>query len=339
MAHGGDVRVPHVVSASVAAVLAQAGRPFTIDHDLANRLGLHLHEGLSEVLMDSSLANEAAWYALISPDGIVGQYNRDSWGVEVKDESPGEKQEDRGGNAHEEWPTTADEQIKDAESCRTRGCLELRWVPLAGQSIEAARNSTPPRHVVTHDMNLDEALNLWNGDYTGAASLLNLFPQRYVYLRGSLSASSTLECLRGSIFQELLLTSSFGSEHFSVSMYVSQKGLQTNLHVDQHSGFLVQLQGHKRVVLFNGRGRQAAAKVLRCRGWGDAAAPVNRRSWFDDGVPDEPGWPSLPPFVGLDGCEVEVGPGLALYIPKGYFHDVLSREQTTFGFVLRCHDC
>ncbi|CAK0824349.1 unnamed protein product [Prorocentrum cordatum] len=139
--------------------------------------------------------------------------------------------------------------------------------------------------------------------------------------------------------------------------------MQTNLHCDQHSGFLVQVVGSKRVVLV-GAGppsdvaAREARRALRCRHWGDLRAPVNRRSWHHDGLPDVPvaDWAGLAnggPFgpsslgarIGLGQiAEVELQPGQALYIPKGVFHDVLSRgvdglqSDETLGLVLRCFD-
>merc|ERR1712060_494188 len=123
-----------------------------------------------------------------------------------------------------------------------------------------------------------------------------------------------------------------GSEAYRTTLYASQRGLQTNLHADEHSGFLIQVRGVKRVVLFTPK----ASRSLRCSSWGDVNTPISRRSWFDSGVPDVSDWAETPPFASLDGREVEVGPGEALYIPRGFFHDVLSRSDETLGLVLRC---
>lgn len=281
----------------MAALCAQAGKPFIIQHDLENALSLNLDAGLLSLLSSSSLAARAAWYALISPDGVVGHYDRDRWAVEISSLRPGFAQ--------------AEPPPADSKPAEGQGYPHLSWVPLAGQGVECIISCSPPRHVTTPDISLDEALETWLGGPLAHASLHDSFAHRYVYLRGVLCTSQAAQCLQRTVFQACLETSVFGSRPFSVSMYASQRGLQTNLHVDEHSGFLVQVHGHKRVVLFGRR-----AKSLRCLGWGNAAAPINRRSWFHDGVPDEPGWADRAPFQGLGGCEVDVGPGQASSGPR-----------------------
>lgn len=208
----------------------------------------------------------------------------------------------------------------------------MRWSPLAGQSTEVAIGCTSPRHLVTGDLSLEDALSIWEGRHA-FCHLYGGVP--YVYLRGNVAAPEAEACLKDSIFDTLMSTASFGSGPLKLTLYASQQGLQTNLHVDEHSGFLVQVSGTKRVVLFD----KKRGRALRCAAWKSSEAPVCRRSWFDDGVPNELGWSDNAPFAGLGGHEVEVGPGQSLYIPKGYFHDVLSRSTHTVGAVLRCHDC
>jgi len=304
----------------MGALLAQAGRPFVIEHDLAESLGWLEEVDAHELLTRCPFARVAVWHALLSPDGVVGQYNREKWGVEVARDLP---------DVEDVEPTAL-----DRTSLRGQG--PLRWLRLDGQRSDALLHSPPPRHITTGDLSLEDALCLWAGSppsdiVHGQCAL----PAPYVYLRGSLPAKHAGECLQGSVFEELLSSASFGSKPYSVSLYASQQGLQTNLHADEHSGFLVQVCGRKRVVLFS----KKDARALRCPAWGRPDAAVNRRSWYDDGVPDDPGWSEQPPFQGLCALEVEVGPGEALFIPRGWFHDVLSKSSQTLGLVLRCHDC
>ena len=42
------------------------------------------------------------------------------------------------------------------------------------------------------------------------------------------------------------------------------------------------------------------------------------------------------PLARLPGLEVEVGEGLALYPPRGWWHDVLSCDAETVGIIGRC---
>merc|ERR1712137_998072 len=107
----------------------------------------------------------------------------------------------------------------------------------------------------------------------------------YVYLRGTVTSEAAERLLESSVFEHLRNTSSFGTNPFGVTLYASTAGMQTNLHVDEHSGFLVQVIGRKRVVLFD-----KSSRALRCATWGAVDAPINRRSWYDAGVPDVPGW-------------------------------------------------
>mmetsp|Transcript_101844 Transcript_101844/g.287307 ORF Transcript_101844/g.287307 Transcript_101844/m.287307 type:complete len:320 (-) Transcript_101844:37-996(-) len=300
------LRVARVDSSWSGAFLAQARKPFVIRHDLVSNLAWHIDaaeasecvDGVSSVVFRACpFAKAARWHALLSPDGVVGFYDRSRWAV-------------------------------DAEEATASGA-SLRWRALAGQ---AAEGSTPPRHVSTPDCDLETVLGFWEG--TSSAPAFPGSARPYVYIRGSLGAAQADALQRGSIFEELRSTASFGSEPFKATLYASRAGLQTNLHADEHSGFLVQVSGRKRVVLFSPK----AARSLRCAAWGDATAPINRRSWFDDGVPLDSEWASRPPFEGKNGQEVDLGPGEALFIPKGYFHDVFSCSPETLGVVLRCTD-
>mmetsp|Transcript_101845 Transcript_101845/g.287312 ORF Transcript_101845/g.287312 Transcript_101845/m.287312 type:complete len:364 (-) Transcript_101845:37-1128(-) len=344
------LRVARVDSSWSGAFLAQARKPFVIRHDLVSNLAWHIDaaeasecvDGVSSVVFRACPFAKAArqrgealhhphacavprhggghahhsacgqrahlrptlattradgWHALLSPDGVVGFYDRSRWAV-------------------------------DAEEATASGA-SLRWRALAGQ---AAEGSTPPRHVSTPDCDLETVLGFWEG--TSSAPAFPGSARPYVYIRGSLGAAQADALQRGSIFEELRSTASFGSEPFKATLYASRAGLQTNLHADEHSGFLVQVSGRKRVVLFSPK----AARSLRCAAWGDATAPINRRSWFDDGVPLDSEWASRPPFEGKNGQEVDLGPGEALFIPKGYFHDVFSCSPETLGVVLRCTD-
>lgn len=332
--------VKRVDSAWSGALMAQARRPFIIRHDLARNLGcpdvapgepfavpasaanpssMAGCDGISaSALRDCPFAHAATWHALLSPDGVVGYYDRSKWAVEL---AP---------------PHDADVPASRArlgDSAASTG-PSLRWRPLAGQPWEAADKCTPPRHTCTRDCELEVALGLWERSSPFPAPFDQLDSEAFVYIRGALPTSESEALQRGSIFEELRATACFGSEPFRATLYASRAGSQTNLHADEHSGFLVQVSGYKRTVLFNPK----ASRALRCRSWGDATAPFSRRSFFDDGVPDEPDWASKQPFVGLGGCEVEVGPGEALFIPKGFFHDVLSRSAESYGAVLRCFD-
>lgn len=303
--------IPSASSASHAAFFAQAGLPFVIQHDFDRRLlwDAAAADGAS-ALRACLPANNASWHALLTPDGVVGAYPRDCWSVSLASEQP----------ACGESDSTSKQKLMD-------------WVPLKGQSSTWIESSSRPRHIVTQDFDLEQALAYWEASIkvpewvAGDSS-----PE--VYLHGRLDESASLEMLAGTVFEELQGTSCFGRTHFNVSMYASREGTQTNLHADQHSGFLVQVVGSKRVVLISAK----HATALRCPNWGKQEAPVNRRSWYDNGVPNASDWDSQPPFVGLDAQEIEIGPGQALYIPKRFFHDVLSKSPETLGLVLRCND-
>ena len=99
---------------------------------------------------------------------------------------------------------------------------------------------------------------------TGGAAL------PFVYLRGTLSSTESERLQGGSTFEELWKSGAFGSGPLAATLYLSSAKLQTNLHVDEHSGFLVQVCGHKRVVMFR------SAKSLRCDSWNDATDSFER---------------------------------------------------------------
>jgi len=336
-------RVPYASSVAMAALLAQAGQPFVFEHDLANQLRWDI-QGASamEVLRGCHFARASTWYALLSPDGVVGHYDRAKWAVGSAPTpaappvcSEGAREEDDAQDPHTNDGILSPHQHGGTRTGSGAGgiteTVALHWQALVGQSAEVAMKSRPPRHVATPDCSLEEVLGYWTGASSPPVPLG--VPVPLVYLRGCMPELQAMAVIRGSVFEKLLATMAFGAEPFALTLYVSRAGLQTNLHVDEHSGFLAQISGQKRVVLFG----RSASRPLRCAAWGDTAAPVNRRSWFDSGVPDEPGWAGRAPFVGLGAREVEVGPGEALYIPKRWFHDVLSRGPCdALGAVLRC---
>lgn len=291
--------VARVQSAALASSLILSGQPFIVEHELAARLSW----SDAEAIRACPLAREAKWYALVSPDGLFGHYDRQKWAVEAAEGS---------------------------DAC-------LRWRPLAGAFADAAAaaaaaaTARPPRHVATADASLEDLWPLWQGVSAPPVPLPVARP--YVYLRGTVAPAAASEFLQGTVFDELQRAGVLGGGPLSLSLYASPAGSQTNLHADEHSGFLVQVLGCKRLVLFR---RGPASRSLRGETWGVTNAPVHRRSWFDSGIPED--WASLPPFAGLGGREVVVRPGEALYIPKGWFHDVLSRDAETLGAVLRCRD-
>ena len=85
------------------------------------------------------------------------------------------------------------------------------------------------------------------------------------------------------------------------SLYWARAGTETNLHCDEHSGFLALQRGTKRVLLFPPK-----AKALRGSGWGDAAAPTGRRSWHHGRLLLGEAWAADPRFAGLGGTEVRL---------------------------------
>ncbi|CAE8591245.1 unnamed protein product [Polarella glacialis] len=351
--------VPLVEGAFGAALLAQAGRPFVVRHKLeailpwaaeigrgaAPREDCELVDAASSVLRDCALACGACWHALLTPDGVVGAYDRKRWGVGVE-------ATDSRLEADDDIAKSGLQSLSADVSSRVQDGPRLQWVPLLGQPASEASASGRPRHICTADGHLEQALLHWEGRSLealrveevgeGSSSLntpvleaLGEAAARFVYLRGTVSQEAGEEALQGTVFEELKATAAFGSDPFRMSLYASRAGMQTNLHCDEHSGFLVQLVGVKRVILI---GRKEA-RPLRCPAWGQRGAPVSRRSWFDDGVSAGGDWASKPPLAGVAACqEVEVGPGEALFIPKGVFHDVLSKDQETLGLVLRCSD-
>lgn len=294
--------VQKVDTASFAVVLAQAGQPFLLPHDFADRLGWASFENASTAFRTCARARDACWHALLTPDGVVGAYCRKSWNV-VQNSAIGH-------------------------------APQLEWRPQRDQPLEAIASSSRPRHVATEDGDLEWALSHWHGTADGPSWKALASCEPWAYLRGTVPSSQAADMIEGTVFGALQDSGGFGPEPFKMSLYASRDGMQTNLHADQHSGFLVQVVGTKRVVMID----RKETRPLRCQNWGNSEAPVNRRSWHDDGVPDKCGWNLCPPFAGLNPREVEVGPGEALYIPKGVFHDVLSRGGETLGFVLRCSD-
>jgi len=312
----------------VAGQLAAARQPFLIAHGLSSPAIDGWATGFAGIY-SCPLASSLECTVLLSPDGVVGHYDPDMWSVKVSEVVPSV-----GG-----------------------GDLGLHWRPreCPGATAEGAPD---PRHLCNHGVDLLGAMAFLESPPASdasegasaavvkaaamalpaclvddAARLVSLCqgPRPYVYLRASLPQLDVSQVLAGSRLEELaeLLPKTFGLAQ--VSLYVSEAGLQTNLHCDERGGFLAQLRGRKRVVLF-----PPACRSLRSANWGTAAtaSPCSRRSWHSGGLPAD--WALQEPFAPLQGLEVEVGEGLALYTPRGWWHDVLSRDAETVGIIGRC---
>lgn len=344
-----------------------------------------------EVFRRCPLAASACWHALLTPDGLVGAYCRRNFSVVAEDGIDISSLAWSSTAAFRSSASDGESNISvvdDVGSLLLKSCTPPRHYAtedLAGGLEEALdyfyrdfeATNVPPE--ITHALLRRRAPALERERVEKSTSPPAPPPAVGVYLhgrvptpqeRGATASSSEVvgadeALLQDSVFESLRLNYPhiFGTEPYRVSLYASRHGMQTNLHCDQHSGFLVQIIGSKRVVLV-GAGppsdlaAKQARKALRCRHWGNLRAPVNRRSWHDDGLPDVPvaDWARLAnggPFgpsssgatIGLGQvAEVELRPGQALYIPKGVFHDVLSRgvdglqSDETLGLVLRCFD-
>eukprot|EP00747_Dinoflagellata_sp_TGD_P169433 gnl/TRDRNA2_/TRDRNA2_198407_c0_seq1.p1 gnl/TRDRNA2_/TRDRNA2_198407_c0~~gnl/TRDRNA2_/TRDRNA2_198407_c0_seq1.p1 ORF type:complete len:406 (+),score=41.06 gnl/TRDRNA2_/TRDRNA2_198407_c0_seq1:88-1218(+) len=284
----GSVQRAHSVHKAVS--LAAARQPFIVSHDLGDYLGW---DG-ADSLLDCPYANACKWYSLISPDGIVGHYKHRLWDVYSKPAPRGQ-------------PAT----------------LHWRALPPCTYRGDVAK-CPAPRHVYSASGSIQDLWPLWQGLAPPPVELGVIAP--WVYLRGTMPQPEVNAILSESIFDQLWKTGQFGKHELLMTIYTSQKGNQTNLHSDAVSGFVIQIVGRKRVVLF----KPDDECFLRGATWGDPNAPdAGRRSWFQDGLPDE--WRNLPPFNKLKGIEAEIGPGEALYIPNGWFHDVRSEDEETMG--------
>lgn len=336
----------------MAAVLAAAGRPFLIRHELSAPTLLAWAGGV-EALRTCPKAAELRFGALLSPDGIVGHYDARRWAVVAA--------------------SGADKSASSLNAATTSSLARLQWQAIQSSGIAepgcSAEGAPPPRHVVASDLSLAAALglltppspissssgaaayadslargdsaadlrgsSLWpSADGSVAACLAGLCDERgrpFVYLRAPVPETAAVGLLGGSAIEAL---GAEGPEHFGLahlSLYVSEAGVQTNLHCDERGALLAQLKGRKRVVLF-----PPSCRALRAANWGKDGilSPCGRRSWYSDGLQAD--WAEQPPFKDLGGTEVEVEEGWALYTPRRWWHDVLSLDVETIGLVARC---
>eukprot|EP00933_Yihiella_yeosuensis_P038403 TRINITY_DN32336_c0_g1_i1.p1 TRINITY_DN32336_c0_g1~~TRINITY_DN32336_c0_g1_i1.p1 ORF type:complete len:434 (-),score=43.38 TRINITY_DN32336_c0_g1_i1:360-1661(-) len=372
------------------------------------KLGWSTRRKASEIFNNCLVAKAARWHALLTPDGIVGAYNQTRFGVrgvkglelnvqETEDKLEKEICTDKLDRPADclffmEWFDNTNLNLIESgleesnlKTAETNGPIRIATTAAetetAGQPEKAVstllQSCSRPRHYATDYFGIEQGLYFY------------YYSNQSVYLHGGIpfETSDLQQCtsqrnipivehlLHDSVFEELRTAYHpyFGTQPYRMSVYASREGMQTNLHCDQHSGFLIQVVGSKRVVLIGGPGvenkkskdskggalepHKKAHRFLRCQNWGNQNAPVNRRAWFDDGIPDLPisewtgssladtRWGKLIgqcPEILQCACEVELQPGQALYIPKGVFHDVLSRGDAetgeTLGLVLRCQD-
>lgn len=112
------------------------------------------------------------------------------------------------------------------------------------------------------------------------------------------------------------------------TFYISKKDVITNLHYDNRPGFLVQLRGKKRVILF-------PEKDLKNVCMNHPKHPLERRSKMNRKITDENIDKLCPEMKGLKGYEVILEPNQALFIPDRCPHYVETLEDDTISIVCR----
>jgi hypothetical protein len=145
-------------------------------------------------------------------------------------------------------------------------------------------------------------------------------PKEKYYIRGY-NSNKTPEWVRK------LSPGGFGMKH-NVTFYVSNKDITTNMHVDTNPGFIVQIRGRKRVLVwlpkdkknlyFNRSGRH----------------PLYRRSRCDTRL-DEDAYRRWPNIAKTNPIEIILHPDDCLYVPAGWVHYVESLDDVTISTIVR----
>ena len=124
---------------------------------------------------------------------------------------------------------------------------------------------------------------------------------------------------------------------YDTSIWIGRAPTYTPLHRDPNPNLFVQLAGRKRVRLFNPSLGAAIFHDVQLRIGGSASASMRgeemmegaERKVLDQAVwggLEDAQWPSL-------GLECEVGPGSALFIPKGWWHSIKGIGDSMTGSV------
>lgn len=101
-------------------------------------------------------------------------------------------------------------------------------------------------------------------------------------------------------------------------LFVGQKDVVTPCHYDEQENLFAQVHGRKRCVLFD-------PKYFECLYPFRVGHPCDRQSQVDFTNPDLTKFPLFPKARGVEAI---VEPGDVLYIPKYWFHHIISLDET-----------
>jgi len=118
------------------------------------------------------------------------------------------------------------------------------------------------------------------------------------------------------------------NQKYVTTFYLSEPGVTTNLHVDSNPGYLVQLRGRKRVLVFPAEDKKYLYFDYPIN------HPLNRRSKCDGKIYKgiEKAWPNI---TKARMQEYILNPDEYIFIPADYPHYVESLDEETISLIVR----
>ena len=127
-----------------------------------------------------------------------------------------------------------------------------------------------------------------------------------------------LESLDGGLLATLGAAAGFGA-HMKTKLYVGPRGACSRCHCDGYDGLIVQLEGRKRVVLFD----PLEARHL-------CVFPQHHGLELRPRVHvDAPDYARFPRYARATACSAVLGPGDVLYLPHHWWHHIECLSDTT----------
>lgn len=160
---------------------------------------------------------------------------------------------------------------------------------------------------------------------SGEASQHDIYLAKCPLYATPLMETEAMQCVNRSLHQLGLIHSAS-----PLNLWVGPAGHIECLHYDPMDGTLIQLHGSKKIILFP---PSQTANLYPFPVYVHLRHGMKLRAWFSQVYPDRPDFDAFPNLrTALQHRhDVILNPGEALYIPTGWWHEVISLRTETLG--------